>query len=176
MKCRDFDLLLCGYVDDQLDVDSRRELDEHRTKCSSCAEALADAELGLALLRQAEPIEVPPELIGEIIHSTVGTGSLAPVGGGESFPGWLQPFFQLRFVMSMAMTVMSFSLLTFYGDRAVTLYQDGETHSVSSVTSLGQPVAAFWDQTVSVYDSAVAFYSMQMDGYRNSEDQDEGGQ
>ncbi len=74
------------------------------------------------------------------------------------------------------MTVMSFSLLTFYGDRAVTLYQDGETHSVSSVTSLGQPVAEFWDQTVSVYDSAVAFYSMQMDGYRNSEDQDEGGQ
>lgn len=181
MKCRDFDLLLCDYVDDQLDIESRRELDEHRIECSSCAEALADAELGLSLLRQAEPVEVPPELIGEIIHSTVGigTGRLAPVGGGESLPGWLQPFvqpfFQPRFVMSMAMTVMSFSLLTFYGDRAVTLYQDGETHSVSSVTSLAQPVAEFWDQTVSVYDSAVAFYSMQMDGYRNSEDQDEGG-
>jgi hypothetical protein len=175
MRCRDFEQLLCDYVDDQLDAESRRQLDDHQIECSSCAEALLDAELGLSFLQQVEPVEVPPALIGEIIHSTVGvgTGRLAPAGGGESLPGWLQPFvqpfLQPRFVMSMAMTVMSFSLLTFYGDRAITLYQDGETHPISSVSSLGQPVTEFWDQAVSVYDSAIVFYGMQVGGETRDE-------
>lgn len=170
MKCRDFELHLCDYVDDQLDAENRRELDAHRLECNSCEEAVADAEFGLALLHQAEPVEVPPELIGDIIHSTVGvgTGRLVAAGGGHNLPTWLQPlvqpFLQPRFVMSMAMTVMSFSLLTFYGDRAVTLYQDGETQSIGSVTDLGQPIANFWEQATEVYDSALTFYGMQVEG------------
>jgi hypothetical protein len=170
MKCRDFELVLCDYVDDQLDAESRRELDSHRLECPACEEAVADAEFGLALLHQAEPVELPPELIGDIIHSTVGvgTGRLVSAGGGENLPSWLQPFvqpfLQPRFVMSMAMTVMSFSLLTFYGDRAVTLYQDGETQSMGSVADFGQPITAFWDQATDVYESALTFYGMQVEG------------
>lgn len=174
MKCREFELQLCDYVDEQLDSESRREMDAHRVECSNCSESLADAEFGLSLLRQMEPVEPPPELIGEIIHSTVGVGSgrLAPAGGGESFPLWMrpfvQPFFQPRFVMGMAMTAMSFSLLTFYGDRAINVYQTGTTDGMTDVRSLSQPVTDFWDQAVTVYGSAVDFYEMQMQAYSES--------
>jgi len=89
VRCREFELLLCDYLDEQIDPESRREMDAHRVECGSCAESLADAEFGLLLLRQVSPVEPPVELIGEIIHSTVGVGSgrLAPAGGGESLPG-----------------------------------------------------------------------------------------
>ena len=174
MRCRDFELLLCDYVDEQIDAQSRREMDAHRVDCPSCEQALADAEFGLSLLRQASPVEPPAELIGEIIHSTVGVGSgrLAPAGGGDSLPGWLQPFvqpfLQPRFVMGMAMTAMSFSLLTFYGDRAVQMYQDDRGEGIAAVRALGGPAADFWHQSVAVYDSAVDFYQLLMNAYRGS--------
>ena len=177
MRCRDFELLLCDYVDEQVDQQSRCEMDAHRVDCASCAEALADAELGLSLLRRASPVEPPAELIGDIIHSTVGVGSgrLAPVGGGESLPCWLrpfvQPFLQPRFVMGMAMTAMSFSLLTFYGDRAVEMYQDDDGEGITAIRALAGPATDFWDQSVTVYDSAVDFYQLQMKAYRGGGDE-----
>jgi hypothetical protein len=174
VRCREFELLLCDYVDEQVDTQSRREMDAHRIDCSACAQALADAEFGLSLLRQASPVEPPAELIGEIIHSTVGVGSgrLAPAGGGENLPGWLQPFvqpfLQPRFVMGMAMTAMSFSLLTFYGDRAVEMYQADRGEGITALRALAGPAADFWDQSVTVYDSAVDFYQLQMNAYRGA--------
>lgn len=172
MTCRDFELLLCDYVDQQVEPQQRREMDAHRVDCASCTAALEDAEFGRLLLRQAGPVEPPAELIGEIIHNTVGIGSgrLAPAGGGESLPGWLrpfvQPFLQPRFVMGMAMTAMSFSLLTFYGDRAVEIYQDDRSEGITAIRALAGPAADFWDQSVTVYDSAVDFYQLQMNAYR----------
>ena len=174
MRCREFELRLCDYLDEQVDPESRRRMDAHRIDCRSCAEALADAEFGLSLLRQATPVEPPAELIGEIIHSTVGVGSgrLAPAGGGESLPGWLQPFvqpfLQPRFVMGMAMTAMSFSLLTFYGERAVQLYQGDGGEGVTAIRALAGPATEFWDQSVAVYDAAVDFYQLQMNAYRGA--------
>lgn len=154
-------------------------MDAHRVDCSSCAEALADAEFGFALLRQASPVEPPAELIGEIIHNTVGVGSgrLAPAGGGENLPGWLrpfvQPFLQPRFVMGMAMTAMSFSLLTFYGDRAVEMYQHDRGEDITAIRVLAGPASDFWDQSVTVYDSAVDFYQLQMSAYRDANNKDQ---
>jgi hypothetical protein len=174
VKCREFELLLCDYLDEQVDAQSRREMDAHRIDCPACAEALSDAEFGLALLRQTSPVEPPAELIGEIIHSTVGVGSgrLAPAGGGESLPGWLQPFIQPflqpRFVMGMAMTAMSFSLLTYYGDRAVEMYQADRGEGIAAIRALAGPAADFWDQSVTVYDAAVDFYQLQMNAYRGA--------
>ncbi|MDA0206906.1 MAG: hypothetical protein O2795_16350 [Acidobacteria bacterium] len=174
MRCREFELLLCDYLDEQVDPQSRREMDAHRVDCASCEEALADAEFGLSLLRQASPVEPPAELIGEIIHSTVGVGSgrLAPAGGGDSLPGWLQPFvqpfLQPRFVMGMAMTAMSFSLLTFYGERAVEIYRADRGEGITALRSLAGPATDFWDQSVTVYDSAVDFYQLQMNAYRGA--------
>jgi hypothetical protein len=176
VKCRDFESLLFDYLEGQVDALSRSEMDAHRVDCASCTEALEDAEFGRSLLRQAMPVEPPPELIGEIIHSTVGVGSgrLAPAGGGESLPGWLrpfvQPFLQPRFVMGMAMTAMSFSLLTFYGDRAVEIYQDDRSDGITAIRALAGPAADFWDQSVTVYDSAVDFYQLQMNAYRGADE------
>ncbi len=174
MRCREFELLLCDYLDEQVDPARRREMDAHRVDCVSCEEALADAEFGLSLLRQASPVEPPTELIGEIIHSTVGvgTGRLAPAGGGENLPAWLQPFvqpfLQPRFVMGMAMTAMSFSLLTFYGDRAVEMYQADRGEGIAAIRTLAGPATDFWDQSVAVYASAVDFYQLQMNAYRGA--------
>ena len=172
MRCREFQLLLCDYLDEQVDTASRREMDAHRVDCPACSEALADAGFGFALLRGASPVEPPAELIGEIIHRTVGVGSgrLAPAGGGDSLPGWLQPFvqpfLQPRFVMGMAMTAMSFSLLTFYGDRAFGMYQADRGEGIAAIRALAGPAADFWDQSVSVYDSAMDFYRLRMDSHQ----------
>jgi hypothetical protein len=68
--------------------------------------------------------------------------------------------------MGMAMTAMSFSLLTFYGDRAVEIYHADRGEGITAIRALAGPATDFWDQSVTVYDSAVDFYQLQMNAYR----------
>ncbi len=177
MKCTQFESHVCDYLDDQLDPQVRYEMDQHRVECSACVEALEEAEFSLALLRETEQVEPPAELIGDIIHETigVGTGRLAPAGGGESLPAWLQPFvqpfFQPRFVMGMAMTAMSFSVATFYGDRAIEAYRDNGTAAPAAIQSLVEPVENFWERTVAVFDSAAEFYELQSGASKETEEE-----
>ena len=175
MKCREFDRQLCDYLDGALDLDERRLMDDHALSCANCSQALAEADLGLDYLRQAPRPEPPPELIADIIHDTVGIGSgrLVPAGGGAEvggLSGWLRPLFapilQPRLVMSMAMTVLSFSMLTFYGQRAFDRYETSGDSPATVVTALSRPVVALWDNAGKAINAAVAFYELQTEPFR----------
>ncbi len=169
MKCRDFERLLCDYLDDALDLDERRRMEEHSLSCAGCSEALAESGFSLGLLRDAPAVAPPAELIADIIHDTVGVGSgrLLPAGAdaGGGLSGWLRPLFgpilQPRFVMSMAMTVLSFSMLTFYGQRAVQQYQANGDSPRAALTALSRPVTDLWSRAETAVDAAAAFYELQ---------------
>jgi len=169
MKCREFNLLLCDYVDGALDHDRRRGAEDHLLSCASCSQALAEAEFAVAFLHEAPSVEPPPQLIADIIHDTIGIGgALAPVGGGavesDGFFSFLRPLFQPvlqpRFVMSMAMSVLSLSMMTFYGKRAVQNWQ-GQASPTAIVESVQLGVRGAWDRVEEIYDSAAMFYELQ---------------
>ena len=184
MKCRDFERLSCEYVDDVLSVDERREADEHLLSCSSCSEALVEAEFARSMMRQAPSVEPPPELIADIMHDTIGVGGMEPVPAGAGVLGWVRPLFQPilqpRFVMGMAMTAVSFSMMTFYGKQALDRWENVPSGEVRVVESLSSGAVAVWDQAVDVYEAAETFYEFQTEFgadalfFGESEDEPEG--
>jgi hypothetical protein len=168
MKCGDFDRLLCDYLDDTLGIDDRREMDGHRLVCTSCAETFEETEFALAALRLTPAVEPPPQLIADIIHDTigVGAGALEPaVAGGGAF-GFLRPLFQPlqqpRFVMGMAMTALSFSMLTFYGQQAWNDLRNPQQRSAATAAeSFRHNVTGLWGQAVEMTASTRDFYVLQ---------------
>jgi hypothetical protein len=166
MKCREFEQQLCDYLDRTLDVDGERAMEAHAAECAGCGEELADAQLVFRVLQQAPAVEPPPQLIADIIQETIGVaaGSLEPAGGGRwGFLGVLfHPFGQPRFVMGMAMTMLSFSMFTFYGQRAIDEWNaPSPSPTVALVEGFSQDVNGLWSSARRLTDSAVDFYEMQ---------------
>ncbi|MBI1355651.1 MAG: hypothetical protein GC160_15035 [Acidobacteria bacterium] len=167
MKCRELDVLLCEYLDDALDAEQRREVEEHLLGCPDCREARDEADFALSALRSAPLVEPPPQLIADIIHDTigVGAGALAPAGGG--LLGFLRPIFnpflEPRFVMGMAMTVVSFSMLTYHGQRAFESWQ--QPHEPSPVIEMaetaGVQAEGAWRRVADMVAAARDFYELQ---------------
>ena len=97
------------------------------------------------------------------MHDTIGVGGMEPVPAGGGAFGWIRPLFQPilqpRFVMGMAMTAVSFSMMTFYGKQALDRWEDsGPAPIVESVTSGAEAV---WDQAIRVYEAAETMYEFQ---------------
>ena len=173
MKCLEFGQNLCDYLDRALDVNDERAMEAHAAGCSACGEELADAQFAMAVLQGAPVIEPPPQLIADIIHETIGVGVgvgaavLEPAGGGRwGFLGTLfHPFGQPRFVMGMAMTMLSFSMFTFYGQRAIDDWAEPrQSPTAALVEGFSQDVAGLWKSASDMTSSAVAFYEMQTAG------------
>ena len=166
MKCREFEQRLCDYLDRTLDVDDERAMEAHAADCSGCGEELADAQLVFRVMQQAPVIEPPPQLVADIIHETigVGSGSLEPAGGGRwGFLGaFFHPFGQPRFVMGMAMTMLSFSMFTFYGQRAIDEWNTpGPSATAQLVEGFSGQVGGLLDSAKDMTSSAVQFYELQ---------------
>lgn len=155
MKCVEFETILADYLDGILSDRERAAIDEHAAQCVNCREFLADAAAGVSLLRQAEKIEPPPELLTRIAHQ-------APIGRlrhplerpslFERFGSrWLQPLLQPRLAMSMAMTVLSFAML----DRCTGV-------QVQNIQAADLNPARVWtnveDKAIRVKDRAVKYY------------------
>jgi hypothetical protein len=175
MRARDLDALLCDYLDGALGAEERRAFEDLVAERPELAEALADADFARAAIAQAAPAEPPPQLIAEIVHRTIGVGvggaapeQFAVEGGFWGFLGAaLHPFRQPRFVMGMAMTVLSFSIFTFQAREAFEAWRS-PAPAPSPVAALA---ATFADDAVQVWRrgqelaGAVAeFYRMQTAG------------
>jgi hypothetical protein len=168
MKCIDFSDRLCDFLDRALDVADERAMEQHAAGCNRCAEELADARLVLAVMREAPVVEPPPQLIADIIHETigVGVGTLEPAGAGGGRWGFLgtlfHPFGQPRFVMGMAMTMLSFSMFTLWGQRAIDEWREPRpSPTAEMVQGFSQDVKGLWASATEMANSAVAFYEMQ---------------
>jgi hypothetical protein len=170
MKCLQFEQSLCDYLDRALDVNDERAMEQHAAACKGCAEELADAKFAMAVLGEAPAVEPPPQLIADIIHETigVGTGTLETAGGGGrwGFLGvFFHPFGQPRFVMGMAMTMLSFSMFTFFGQRAIDDWKGSRSSPTAAlVEGFSQDVAGLWKTATEMTSSAVRFYELQTNG------------
>ncbi|MCB9384082.1 MAG: zf-HC2 domain-containing protein [Bryobacterales bacterium] len=166
MKCFEFSDRLCDFLDRTLAVEDERAMEAHAAGCTRCAEELEDCRLALGVIAEAPAIEPPPQLIAEIIHETIGvpSGAVETAGGGRwGFLGALfHPFGQPRFVMGMAMTMLSFSMFTLYGQRAIDEWQAPQgSPTVALVERFSAKVAGLWDRAGEMTDSAITFYEMQ---------------
>jgi Putative zinc-finger len=125
MTCAEFEILLCDYVDGTLHASERTALENHLAECPACKQLAADVAGVTAFFEHVPQAEPPAELLTRIMHhAPMGPEAVAERVPSDSRPswtkrvwggffqggfvrGWLQP----RYVMGMAMTILSFSML-----------------------------------------------------------------
>jgi len=115
MICAEIDELICDYVDGTLTAARKAEVERHLEECPACAELAKDSAAAVQFMERAADVEPPPELITRILYDAPWTKK-APARArgwlGERVGRLIAPVVQPRFVMGMAMTILSFSILS----------------------------------------------------------------
>ncbi len=165
MKCRDFDNVLCDYLDGTADLERRRGIEDHTAECGSCAGKLADAELALGWLQDAPKVHPPTELVDAILHDTLVAGAPVPAGGPAGAFGFLRPFFhpllQPRLAMSLAMTLLWLSMMTFYGRGAWERFGSSEGGTAVLTAGVADGLDRAWETGLELYETTVMLYRLQ---------------
>jgi len=123
--CLDFDLLLSEAIDGKLAGTELSDFEHHMAECPTCGPIFAETQAGLRWLKVLEPIEVPTNLVHNILTTTT-VQDVALKAQVEQRAGWreratrvleglLLPVFntvrQPRFALNAAMAFFSVSLL-----------------------------------------------------------------
>ena len=120
MTCAEFEILLCDYVDGTLRAEERTALEDHRSGCATCKQLAEDVAGVTAFFEHVPQAEPPAELLTRILHQApAGRKAVAerlqsdpsPSWAKRLFGGFVQSVLQPRYVMGMAMTILSFSML-----------------------------------------------------------------
>lgn len=155
MNCRKVENLLGDYLDSSLPIDERRVVEDHFADCAHCVAAKEDMDLALAFLDGTPRVDVPEGLVANILDATVHAeppaGGMVVSGGGVM--SWVRPFFQPlfepRFAMSVALAIVSFSILTWSGEKTLDRWQDADPMARVRMATTGLDQA--WEQGVAVY-------------------------
>ena len=160
MKCSSIDSRICDYLDGTIAYEERQQFDEHISGCASCAGKLADAELALEWTQASPRVEPPDELVSEILKTvgpTHAPGVLAPAAaaaGAGGSGGWvygglrllIQPLFEPRFAMSMALALVSFSILTLSAHKTVERWTAEGVNPLAQVSQASLEIDRLWNE------------------------------
>jgi len=163
MTCGKFEELVCDYLDATLRLDERRRIEDHAAGCPGCAEKLTDAEWTLGFLRRVPEVEPPAELVADILRETAGQAwAPAIAGGGSWIGGWvrpiLRPWVEPRFAMSMAMAILSLSLITSSSQQVWQAWQDRGAGPIAVVHDAGGQLDRAWSRGVELFEIIRASY------------------
>jgi Putative zinc-finger len=120
MTCAELEILLCDYVDGTLHAGERTALENHLSGCVTCKQLAEDVAGVTAFIERVPQAEPPAELLTRIMHhAPMGPGRVAEPAASDQRPSWakrvfgglFQSWLQPRYVMGMAMTILSFSML-----------------------------------------------------------------
>lgn len=151
MNCADFEIRLADYLDETLGTTEMRLLEDHAATCMACGELLADAGSALKILRVAEEVVPPPDLLTRISYQAPAGRLRHPLERQGFFSKLLQPLLQPRLAMGMAMTILSFAML----ERCTGVHvQHIQAADLSPVRIWG----GLEDKTMRLKDRAVKYY------------------
>jgi hypothetical protein len=164
MKCAEFEILLCDYIDGTAAPAERRRIEDHMSSCPSCATLAADCGAAAELLRNAESVEPPAELINKILFHAPATPSRpARNRGGLAalLAAWFAPMLQPRLAMGMAMTILSFSMvgrILGIEERQITL---ADLQPARVANNIDLKIHRAWDRAVKYYERLRVVYLIQ---------------
>ena len=156
MTCAELDILLCDYVDGTLRGAEKTALESHIATCSSCAELVHDVVGVTAFMERVAPTEPPAELMTRILHEMqVGgqKGSERKSWVRRLFGSWVEGVLQPRYVMGMAMTVLSFGMLARFAHIEARPLSPSDLDPAKVWQSIDDRSHRIWDRTVKYYDN-----------------------
>ncbi len=165
MNCAEFESILADHIDGSLSAAEVAAVEGHAAACSSCREFMSEVSGGLSVLKRAEEIEPPAELITRIAY-------LAPAGRSrEPFERqswlsrltskWLLPILQPRLAMGMAMTILSFAMLERCTGVQVGRVQTADLNPVRVWGGVEDKAMRVKDQAVKYYENLRIVYEVE---------------
>ncbi|MEO8594698.1 MAG: anti-sigma factor [Candidatus Solibacter sp.] len=162
MICAEFEELICDYVDGTLTAARKAEVERHLEECPACAELARDSAAAVSFMERAADVEPPPELITRILYDAPWTKKTPSKAGGwlgERLGKLVAPVIQPRFVMGMAMTILSFSILS----RFVPMQQirAADLRPSEVWASLDDRAHRAWARSLKYYENLKVVYQVQ---------------
>lgn len=156
MTCAELEILLCDYLDGTLRGEESTALESHLAECASCSELAKDAAGTVAWIERAAVVEPPAELLTRILHE-VPTGRQTR---GERrtwfhrlFGRFSDSILQPRYVMGMAMTLVSFSMLARFAGIEPRQLRPADLDPVKIWTTMDDRAHRTWDRAMKYYDN-----------------------
>ena len=163
MNCAEIETLICDYVDGTLAPAQRADVERHLAECPACAALARDSAAAVAFMERAADVEPPPELITRMLFE-------AP--WHKSQAGWLPKIFnsvlQPKFALSMAMTILSFSML--FGN--VHQLRPADLQPAKVWADIEDRAYRTWALTMKFYDNLKFVYQIQATLREWQQDQD----
>ena len=155
MTCAELEILLCDYVDGTLRGEERTVLEGHLAQCSACSELAKDVTGITAFIETVAPAEPPAELLTRILHVMP---SARPAAEKKSWwrnllGGWLHSVLQPRYVMGMAMTVLSFSMIAKFAHIEPRQLRPADLDPVKIWAGIDDSTHRMWDRAMKYYDN-----------------------
>jgi anti-sigma factor RsiW len=157
-------MLLAEYVDGTLHGEQKSAVEQHLAGCQECAELARDASEAVAFMERAATVEAPPELVTRILYEiTVGPShaECKPSWTRRVFGKWLEPVFQPRYAMGMAMTILSFAMLGRFSGIEVRQLHPSDLDPVKVWMAAEDRVQRGWERTVKYYENLRVVYEIQ---------------
>jgi anti-sigma factor RsiW len=163
MKCAEIEVLICDYLDGALAPAEREVVDRHLQSCAGCAELARDAAAAMRFMERAAAVEPPPELMTRLIFNAPwrqAAGGRSAAGARAWWGRLLQPVLQPRFVMGMALTILSFSMLGRFLAPGAGI-QQADLDPARIWIALDNRAHRLWDRAVKSYESIRFVYQVQ---------------
>jgi len=155
MRCSEFEIRLCEYLDGTLEEAARREVGQHASECRACASLLADSGSLAAFLERVPAVEAPPELVTTVLYRTQ---QVRPGRFAAGWKRWLAPVLQPRFVMGMAMTILSFSMLSRVAGVKIRQLEAADMNPAGVWQGVTNQAHRVWDRGVKFYQNIRFIY------------------
>jgi hypothetical protein len=182
MTCAELEILLADYVDGTLRVEERSALESHLSGCVSCTELAQDVAGVTAFIERVPAVNPPAELMTRILHNAP-TGrraaaeeraSVSPSWVKRLFGGFVQSVLQPRYVMGMAMTILSFSMLARFAHIEPRQLRPADLDPVKVWQGIDDRSHRVWDRSMKYYDNLKLVIEIQS-RLKEWTDQDPGG-
>ena len=158
MKCEDAENLICDYA--TLTSAERFELERHLADCAACAELAHDSAAAVRFMEHAAEVEPPPELITRILYDA----PWRKIQKESRVSGWfgrlVSPILQPKFAMSMAMTILSLSIMARFV-APVRQLRPADLKPSEVWASLENRAARTWARSVKFYENLKLVYQIQ---------------
>src|SRR5579872_5957495 len=164
MTCADLEILLAEYVDGTLHGEQKSAVEAHLATCPECAELASDAAGAVAFMGRAATLDAPPELVTRILYEITDGPSRAqckPSWTRRVFGKWLEPVFQPRYAMGMAMTILSFAMLGRFSGIEVRHLTLSDLDPVKVYMSAEDRIQRTWERTVKYYENLRVVFEIQ---------------
>jgi hypothetical protein len=164
MTCAELELQLCDYIDGALSPEASAAVEAHFSACGSCAELARDGQAALGFLARVPEVETPRSLVTRILQQ-VPVRQNVPEKAKNAAAGllgrWFRPVLQPRFVMGMAMTILSFAMLGRFAGIEARQLRPGDLNPVKVWEAAEDKLHQNWVRVVKYYESLRFVYEIQ---------------